>query len=166
MDFTVIVSRLREAFPEAILSENAETFTPFVVVRREDLFALASFLRDTPELAFNQLMSLSGVHTPVKTNEEEPNPVELWSVIHLFSSTQKHKFALKVGVSAADPVMPSVASLWPTADWHERESFDLIGIRYEGHPDLRRILLPDDWEGHPLRKDYTTPESYNGMPLD
>lgn len=157
LEFAALVSHVREAFPEAILSEDAETFTPFIQVRREDFLALCHLLKDDPALEFNQLMCLSGVHTKDK---------QLWNVLHLFSSRHGHQFALKVIMTEEDPVCPSVAALWPTADWHERESFDMVGIRYEGHPDLRRILCPDDWVGHPLRKDYKTPETYNGMPLD
>jgi NADH-quinone oxidoreductase subunit C len=74
-----------------------------------------------------------------------------------------HKIVLKVDVPADHPRCRSVEAVWKTANWHEREAFDLYGIVFEGHPDLRRILLPDDWEGYPLRKDYQVPEYYNGM---
>ena len=74
------------------------------------------------------------------------------------------EFAIRVVVDRNDPVIPSVADIWPTADWHEREAYDLMGIRFSNHPDLRRILCPDDWEGHPLRKDYEFPLEYHGIP--
>jgi NADH-quinone oxidoreductase subunit C len=73
---------------------------------------------------------------------------------HLLSLDRRERLRLKVSLSGSDPTIPSVTSIWPTANWHERESFDLMGIRFEGHPDLSRILMPDEWEGHPLRKDY------------
>jgi NADH-quinone oxidoreductase subunit C len=71
----------------------------------------------------------------------------------------------KLRVDRQNPVAPSVTSIWKGADWHERETYDLVGIRFEGHPDLRRILLPEDWAGHPLRKDYEYPDEYQGIPL-
>jgi NADH-quinone oxidoreductase subunit C len=73
---------------------------------------------------------------------------------HLLSLDRKERLRLRVNVSGQDPVLPSVTAVWPTANWHERENYDLFGIRFEGHPHLTRILLPDEWEGHPLRKDY------------
>jgi len=73
---------------------------------------------------------------------------------HLLSLDRRERLRLKLRVAGNDPTVPSVTSIWPTANWHERENFDLFGIHFEGHPDLRRILMPDDWEGHPLRKDY------------
>ncbi len=80
------------------------------------------------------------------------------SVYHLWSMTHKHWTVLKVRMSKDEPKVPTMTHLWPAADWHEREAYDLFGIQYEGHPDLTRILLPDEWEGHPLRKDYVYPE--------
>jgi len=84
-------------------------------------------------------------------------------VYNLASIAKKHKLNLRVEVPAENPTIPSVESTWKTADWHEREAFDMFGIVFSGHPDLRRILMPYDWEGHPLRKDYQVPEFYNGM---
>jgi NADH-quinone oxidoreductase subunit C len=158
MDFNAITALIKERFPEAVLAEHTEDFTPWVEIRKDDLLELALFLRDHETLDFLQLMCLSGAH------KQKENKLE--SVLHLFSPQHRHKYAIKVIVDLEDASCPSVASVWPTADWHERESFDLVGIHYEGHPDLRRILCPDDWDGHPLRKDYKAPATYNGMPLD
>lgn len=84
-------------------------------------------------------------------------------VYHLFSYPKRETIVLKVRADRADPAVPSVAAVWPAADWMERETFDLLGIRFEGHPNLKRILLPEDWAGHPLRKDYQEPAEYAGM---
>lgn len=84
-------------------------------------------------------------------------------VYHLFSYETKKSLVLKVKIEKNTAVMPSVSSIWPSANWMEREIFDLLGIKFEGHPDLRRIMLPDDWVGHPLRKDYKEPAEYCGM---
>ena len=162
MEFDDLIRHIRAALPEAVAEEHPEAFSPWIRVERGQLPELARLLRDDPSLDFAQLMCLSGVHVPAAGDA----PETLWSVIHLFSPRHHHKLGLKVVLDAADPVCPSVAELWPTADWHERESYDLLVIRYLGHPDLRRILCPDDWEGHPLRKDYQAPATYNGMPLD
>lgn len=160
MEFAALVQHICQALPEAVLEEHAEAFSPWILVERGQLGALALLLKDDPALAFDQLMCLSGVHAPAADGDR------LESVVHLFSSRHRHKLGLKVVLDSADPLCPSLAGVWPAADWHEREAFDMVGIRYEGHPDLRRILCPDDWEGHPLRKDYVTPATYNGMPLD
>ena len=84
-------------------------------------------------------------------------------VYHLYSFVHYHKIILKVIVPKDNPVVQSVYDVWATAEWHEREAFDMVGMKYENHPDLRRILCPDDWEGYPLRKDYKVQEFYNGM---
>ncbi|MDH7516502.1 MAG: NADH-quinone oxidoreductase subunit C, partial [Bacteroidota bacterium] len=111
-------------------------------------------LRDKPGYDFDSLMCLSGVDYTDGT---------LGVVYHLGSIKQRQRLTLKVIVPREDPRVPTVERVWRTADWHEREAWDLLGIVFEGHPDLRRILLPDDWEGHPLRKDYEMPEFYNGI---
>ena len=92
---------------------------------------------------------------------------KLCCVYDLWSFEHRHSFAIKVFTprdGQARPSIPSVTDLWPAADWHEREAFDLLGIDFPGHPDLRRILCADDWEGHPLRKDYVFPREYHGIP--
>ena len=83
----------------------------------------------------------------------------------LFSLEEKHYIEVRVEVDRDNPIIPTVESIWKAANWHEREAYDLFGIKYEGHSDLRRILLPNDWEGYPPRKDFVTPEFYNGMPV-
>ena len=138
---------LLELKPEGVLD-------PFIKVAPAALPEVARFLRDEPELAFDYLMCLSGM---------DYGKGILGAVYHLASVSKRHKITVKVEVPAALPEIPTVSAVWPTANWHEREAYDLIGIRFTGHPDLRRILLPDDWEGHPLRKDYTVPEFYQGI---
>jgi len=116
---------------------------------------LAPYLRDAAKLRFNSLMCLSGLDLGE----------ELQVVYHLFSIEHKHRMTVKVHVPKGEPHVPTVSKVWPTANWHERETFDLMGVVFDGHEDLRRILLPDDWVGHPLRKDYEFPKEHRGVPI-
>lgn len=145
---------LKAQFGDAVLSAKLENVPdPFAVVQADRIAEFAAFVKDDARLQFDYLMCLSGVDYKGK----------LGVIYHLYSMTHRHKFVLKVEVPTDAPNVPTVEAVWKSANWHEREAFDLLGIRFTGHPDLRRILLPDDWEGHPLRKDYQTPEYYNGM---
>lgn len=118
-----------------------------VVVPREHLQRAAGYLAGEPSLRFSFLSDITTVDRFPLEPRFELN-------YHLLSMDRSERLRLKVRLSGSDPTIHSVTSVWPTANWHERENFDLFGIRFEGHPDLRRILMPDDWEGHPLRKDY------------
>lgn len=150
-----ISEKLKARFGDAILEAKSDgVIDPFAKVAPASLVDLGRFMRDEPDLRFDYLMCLSGVDSGKGT---------LTAVYNLASIAHRHKFTLKVDVPREKPEIPTVASLWPTANWHEREAFDLLGIIFTGHPDLRRILLPDDWVGHPLRKDYKVPEFYRGM---
>jgi len=131
-----------------------EAGDPFIVLGAERLHEVCAFLKDEPALGFDFLRLVSAVDWTDRFS----------SVYHLYSLTHNHEVTLRVDLDRAAPRAQSVADLWPTADWHEREAFDLMGIVYEGHPQLTRILLPDDWAGHPLRKDYEQPEQYHGIP--
>lgn len=145
---------LKAQFGDAVLDGKLENVPdPFVKVQPERILEIAAFVRSDERLQFDYLMCLSGVDYKGK----------LGVTYHLYSMVHRHKFVLKAEVPTETPNIPSVESVWKTADWHEREAFDLYGINFTGHPDLRRILLPYDWEGYPLRKDYQTPEYYNGM---
>jgi len=112
------------------------------------------YLRDQPDLAFDNLNCLSTDDNGDKT---------LSAVYHMESTTKRHHFALKVTVPIDNAVVSSVTDVWASANWHEREGWDMIGIKFVGHPDHRRILLDEDWIGHPLRKDYKHPDFYRGM---
>lgn len=115
---------------------------------------ICKFLRDHEAMQFDYLSCLSGV---------DYNNAYLGVVYHLASTVYKHKIVLKVRCTKENPHILSISSIWGAANWYEREVFDLFGIIFDEHPDLRRILLPDDWEGHPLRKDYKVQEFYHGM---
>ena len=128
---------------------------PAVRVQPGAIVSVAEFLRDDRDLGFDCLSNQSGVDYPTR------NEIEV--VYHLFSYRLRHACVLKVGVSRDNPAMPTVAAVWRTAIWQEREIFDLLGVVFEGHPDLRRILLPEDWVGHPLRKDFVEPTEYHGI---
>jgi NADH-quinone oxidoreductase subunit C len=142
-----VVQKLREWNPAAV-AETAEFRGELtVVVPREQLLAAAEFLCKDPELAFTFLSDLSGVDRYPLEPRFEVN-------YHLVSMKRRERLRLKVRVGGKNPAAPSVVAVWPTANWHEREVWDLLGVRFDGHPDLRRILMPEDWEGHPLRKDF------------
>lgn len=119
-----------------------------IYVPREDLLEVARTFRDDPYLRFEGLMSISGVHYPQETG------AELHSVAHLLSYTHNRRVRLETTCPDEDPHMPSIVSVYPMADYDERETWDMFGIVYDGHPGLTRILMPDDWKGHPQRKDY------------
>jgi NADH-quinone oxidoreductase subunit C len=144
-----IVRRLRE-WNSAAVAEVAEFRGELTItVPREHLRGACDLLRTDPEMQFVHLCDATGVDRfPVEPRFEVN--------YHLVSLHRRERVRLKVRVSTADPVVESVTSVWPTANWHEREIYDLFGVRFEGHPNLRRILMPDDWEGHPLRRDYPT----------
>jgi NADH-quinone oxidoreductase subunit C len=118
-----------------------------VVVPREHLRRAAEFLVNDRALQFTFLSDITAV-------DKFPLEPRFELNYHLLSLEYRKRIRLKVRIPGDDPVIDSVTSIWPAANWHEREAFDLMGIRFEGHPDLTRILMPDDWEGYPLRKDY------------
>jgi NADH-quinone oxidoreductase subunit C len=119
-----------------------------MVVPREHIVEVCSLLKSGPESKMNFLADLCGAD---RGPEEEPRFEVNY---HLFSTTAFHRLRLKVLVNEQDAQVPTVTGVWRTANWHERETYDLFGIVFDGHPDLRRILLPDDWQGHALRKDF------------
>ncbi len=153
------VDRIAELLPQA-----AEAITKVVVeygdltlhVHRDHLLALVRILRDDAHLRFEFFSGVSGVHYPEDTGKE------LHAVYHLGSFTHNRRLRLEVSVPDADPHLPSVVSVYPSADWHERETFDMFGMIFDGHPHLTRILMPDDWPGHPQRKDYPL----GGIPVE
>jgi NADH-quinone oxidoreductase subunit C len=124
-----------------------------VYVDKDALIEVSQKLKDDDNFSFDYLMSISGVDT-----EEE-----LFLAYHLFSYKHRNEFVMRVKAPYDDVDIPSVSGIWAAANWHEREQFDLFGFNFSDHPDLRRILLPEDWDGHPLRKDYEYPEEYHGI---
>jgi len=149
LENNLTVLKLREWNPQAVAEILSFRGELTVVVPLEHLQQAAEFLRSDPVLRFTFLSDITAVDRfPIEPRFELN--------YHLLSIERRDRLRLKVRIASKDPVAPSVVNVWPTANWHERETFDLFGIRFEGHPDLHRILMPDDWEGHPLRKDYPT----------
>jgi NADH-quinone oxidoreductase subunit C len=149
---------LEVAVPRVVIDRGEITFH----VRREDLVAVAQVLRDDERLRFEFCSGVSGVHYPDDVGRE------LHAVYHLLSMTHNRRIRVEVTAPDADPHIPSIVSVYPTNDWHERETFDMFGIVFDGHPALTRILMPDDWPGHPQRKDYPLggiPVEYKGATI-
>lgn len=162
---------LKNNFNEAVFSIDKETPTETIIsIDPLQIHKVGAFLRDHEELKFDSLMCLSGVDDANGTKVKEEDGTEIIQggtlsvYYHLHSVYLKHKITLKVSTQREDPKVESVENVWKCADWHEREAFDMVGIIFLNHPDLRRILMPYDWEaGYPLRKDYKNPEFYQGM---
>jgi NADH-quinone oxidoreductase subunit C len=146
MDNATVMRRLRERFSTAIVEMGESLGDVSVTVQPDRLVEIAQFLRDDPELKYSFLENLCGVDYLGREPRFEV-------VYHFFSFEYYHRVCLKVGVPEEDPTVPSLTDLWPTANWQEREAYDMFGIQFSGHPSLDRILMPEDWEGYPQRKD-------------
>ena len=165
MSFEEIKSILLDKFGlEVIIGEETTGLQPALLIEPDHITDVCLELRNNPKTYFDFLSSLTGVDygTEVK---------RFGVVYHLASIPYQVQLTLKISKENERdeedlPSVPSITSVYRSADWHEREAFDLVGIFFEGHPDLRRILLPDDWEGFPLRKDYKTAEYYKGIKID
>jgi len=174
---------LQHRFPHAVIAISRYRGQEAVTIRREGLAAIARFLKDDPATACDVLMDLTAVDyltfgrsassaptlatpSPLPYFMKPKATAESWQravsddeyrfevVYHFYSSRHHHRLRVKVPLGAADPVVESLTGLWKGANWYEREVWDMFGIRFTGHPDLRRILMYDEFIGHPLRKDY------------
>ncbi len=166
MSFDEIKLLLTEKFGgEIITGEETDGLQPALLIQPERIIDVCLELRNNPKTYFDFLSCLTGVDYGVEAGR-------FGVVYHLSSIPYNLQLTLKISKehNRSDvnslPEFPSISSVYRTADWHEREAYDLVGIFFEGHPDLRRILLPDDWEGYPLRKDYKTAEYYKGIKID
>ena len=173
MSGQALLDRLKKQFGDAVVGANLQAIDPWIEVKPEGLVDVCRYLRDDTELKLEFLNCITAVDwleiDPKKAAKANFEP-HLEVVYHLSSITKKHSLVLKVMLSrwkgdepGQCPQLPSVADVWRTAEWHEREVYDLSGVWFTGHPNLRRILCPEDWEGHPLRKDYEMPLEYHGI---
>ncbi len=147
MEPSEIAKRLKERFQEEVLGTTHFLDQVSVIVKKDRIVDLCRYLHDEPDLYFDYLADLCGVDYPDRMPRFEV-------VYNLYSIKHRHRIRLKAGVPEEDLNIDSVIPVWTGANWHEREAYDMYGINFNGHPDLRRILLPEDWEGYPLRKDY------------
>ena len=149
--FDDVTDELERAFPEfndAIEKVIVDRDELTLHVKASHLFDTAKKLRDTETLRFEQCMGVSGAHYPEDKNRE------LHAVYHLLSMTHNRRIRIEVSIPDSNPHLPSLVEVWAGCNWNERETFDMFGIIFDGHPGLTRILMPDDWPGHPQRKDY------------
>lgn len=135
---------------------TAEIGDPCIYVPSELWVKANEVARHNAELKFDFLRSITATDYPDEKQIEVTN--------HLFSYAYKHAITLKCRVDRDAPILPTITHVWPAANWHEREAFDLLGVQFSGHPNLKRLLLPEDWVGYPLRKDYKQEEYYQGVP--
>jgi len=173
MSGQTFVDRLKQQFGDKITGANLAAIDPWIEVSPQGLPEVCKYLRDQPDLRFNMLNCISGVdylETDAKKAAKNDWQPHTEVVYHLSSLTHKTTLVVKVilprwknDTPGELPEVPTVSHVWSTAEWHEREVFDLSGVRFVGHHDLRRILCPEDWVGHPLRKDYEMPLEYHGI---
>ena len=162
-------------YPNALLIVEENLVQPSILLNKKYLVEVCQFLFETEGMYFDFLSCLTAID-----NGATKNSIEV--LYHLYSIPYQQFLVLKVELprtcseenneefvlheNTFMPLVPSVSAVWRSANWHEREAFDLVGVWFEGHPDLMRILLPTDWQGHPLRKDYTDMETYHGIKVD
>jgi len=152
------VDRLKERVPGAVSSVAEFRGDTTLTVRREDIVRVAQALRDDPELAFDMIIDVLGV--------DMYRPEERFEVVYnIYSLKHREYLRLKVLLDEQDPTVPTVTGVWPGANWHERETYDMFGIVFTGHPDLRRLYLPEEFEYYPLRKDFPTMGIPDSLPL-
>jgi NADH-quinone oxidoreductase subunit C len=153
-----LLEQLNTRFKDSIVSINEYRGEVTVIVKKEEIVRLCTFLRDDPECRFDSLRDLCGA--------DYYRPEDRYEVIYnLFSLSNKFRLRLKVRIDEADMRVPSVTSVWQTANWHERETYDMFGIRFDGHPDLRRMYMPEEFEYYPLRKDFPLMGIPGSLPL-
>lgn len=150
-----IHQKLQAQFGDRIREFDGDACDPYVVVDASAIHDIGDYLRHDADLQFDSLMCLSGV--------DYGTDKALGVTYNLASMTHRHKLTIRVDVDRDGGSLPTVSDIWRTAEWHEREAYDMCGMQFENHPDHRRILLPDDWEGFPLRKDYEVQEFYHGI---
>jgi NADH-quinone oxidoreductase subunit C len=155
MEMAKIHERLTARFGERVLSAELGAKNPWFLVETGAIREVCRFLRDEPDIRCDVLSNLSGV------DYKDDGTIEM--VYHLYSYPERHLIVLKVRADRNDPVVPSVEPVWKAANWLEREIYDLLGVNFTDHPDLRRLLMPEDWVGHPLRKDFVEPDEYHGI---
>ena len=155
MDAKEIYARLEKQFPGKVSDFKGDVSEPYLTVDAQAIIEVCRFLRDDSSLKFEVLSDLTALDWP----KEEKIQV----VYHLYSYAQKHQIVLKVNLPRDNPKIATAEGVWKVANWFEREVYDLFGVIFEGHSDLRRIMLPEDWVGYPLRKDYVEQEEYDGM---
>ena len=155
MDTQAIQKKLEAAFGGAVGPVAPGRVESWIEIDADRIDEVATLLARDPDTRFECLSNLSGVDYPARGH--------IQIVYHLFSYTHGHELTLKVNADRETPRVKTVSTIWSAANWLEREVFDLLGVDFIGHPDLRRILLPDDWVGHPLRKDYVEAPDYHGI---
>jgi len=142
-----IANRLKEKFPNEVVDIIQFREQVSVIVKRDRIIDICRYLHDDPDIYMDYLSDLCGVDYPGRRLRFEV-------IYNLYSIKYRHRIRIKALIPQDDPLIQSVVSIWLGANWHEREAYDMYGIVFKGHPDLRRILMPEDWEGYPLRKDY------------
>jgi NADH-quinone oxidoreductase subunit C len=152
MEASGIYERLKQQFPDEILEIGGKPDV-FAVVDAAKIVSVCRFLRDDPELAMDCLSNETGV--------DYKDRIEV--VYHLFSYQHRHGCVLKIKLARENPVVATLEDIWHAANWMEREIYDLLGVTFQGHSDMRRILMPEDWPGYPLRKDFVEPQEYHGI---
>ncbi|HEX9143549.1 MAG TPA: NADH-quinone oxidoreductase subunit C [Candidatus Binatia bacterium] len=155
MESTAIYQALEKRFPDKVSQFKGDVAEPYLNVDPRAIVDVCRFLRDDKDLDFEVLSDLTALDWP----KEE----KIQTVYHLYSYSQRHQIVLKADLPRENPRIATVEGVWKVANWFEREVYDLFGVIFEGHSDLRRIMLPEDWVGYPLRKDYVEQEEYDGI---
>jgi NADH-quinone oxidoreductase subunit C len=155
MEVNEIYARLEKQFPGKVSDLKGDVMEPYCSVASQSIVEVCRFARDDSSLKFEVLSDLTAL--------DWPKQEKIQVVYHVYSYAHKHQFVMKVDLPRDNPKVSTVEGIWKVANWFEREVYDLFGVIFEGHSDLRRIMLPEDWVGFPLRKDYVEQEEYDGI---